>query len=93
MFSIILNVCNEQDTIYKDIHDIEKFILRKVKNSEFIIFQDGSVDNTHKILLKLKKKIKFSYYFKKKRQGVHKALHKSLALSKKKYIFFFRRWK
>ena len=67
---------------------LKKKIINKIKKTELIIFHDGSRDSTHKILLQLKRKLKFRYIYKKKRMGVHLALHKSLILSRGKKIFF-----
>ena len=86
--SIIILVHNEEKSIKKQVEDIKEKIINKIKKTELIIFHDGSRDSTHKILLQLKKKLKFRYIFKKKRMGVHFALHKSLILSRGKKIFF-----
>ena len=86
--TIIILAHNEEKTIKKHVEDIKKKIINKIKKTELIIFHDGSRDSTHKILLKLNKKLKFRYIYKKKRMGVHSALHKSLLLSKGKKIFF-----
>jgi glycosyltransferase involved in cell wall biosynthesis len=88
MISIVLNVFNEEETIEKDVQDIYNIIYKKFKNPEFIIFQDGSSDKTHKILLNLKKKYNFIYKFSDKRLGVDNALDKSLRICTKEYIFF-----
>ena len=85
--TIIILAHNEEKTIKKHVEDIKRKIINKIKKTELIIFHDGSRDLTHKILLKLKRKLKFRYIYKKKRMGVHLALHKSLLLSKRKKIF------
>ena len=86
--TIIILAHNEEKTIKKHVEAIKRKIINKIKNTELIIFHDGSRDSTHEILLKLKRKLKFRYIYKKKRMGVHLALHKSLLLSKGKKIFF-----
>jgi len=86
--TIIILAHNEEKTIKKHVEDIKRKIINKIKKTELIIFHDGSRDSTHKILLKLKRKLKFRYIYKKKRIGVHLALHKSLLLSRGKKIFF-----
>jgi len=86
--TIIILAHNEEKTIKKHVEDIKRKIINKIKNTELIIFHDGSRDSTHEILLKLKRRLKFKYIYKKKRMGVHLALHKSLLLSKGKKIFF-----
>ena len=42
--SIVMLVHNEEKTIEKEIKDINKIIVNKIKNVEFIITQDGSID-------------------------------------------------
>ena len=64
--TIIILAHNEEKTIKKHVEDIKRQIINKIKKTELIIFQDGSRDSTHKILLKLKRKIKFRYIYKKK---------------------------
>jgi len=86
--TIIILAHNEEKTIKKHVEDIKRKIINKIKNTELIIFHDGSRDSTHEILLKLKRRLKFKYIYKKKRMGVHLALHKSLLISKGKKIFF-----
>ena len=55
--TLILLAHNEEKTILDDIKNIHKIILKKIKNTEFIIFQDGSIDKTHKIISSVKKNI------------------------------------
>ena len=74
--TIIILAHNEEKTIKKHVEDIKRKIINKIKKTELIIFHDGSRDSTHKILLQLKRKLKFRYIYKKKRMGVHLALHR-----------------
>ena len=67
--SIIILVHNEEKSIKKQVEDIKKKIINKIKKTELIIFHDGSRDSTHKILLQLKRKLKFRYIYKKKKNG------------------------
>ena len=56
--SIVILVHNEEKSIEKEIQDINIIIIKKFKNAEFIITQDGSIDNSDKILKSFKKKYK-----------------------------------
>ena len=53
--TLILLAHNEERTILADIKNINNNILKKIKNTEFIICQDGSLDKTHKIISSVKK--------------------------------------
>ena len=86
--SIIMLVHNEEKSIKKEIQDIYKIIAKKFKNIEFIVTQDGSDDDSNKILNSLKKKYGIKYYSFKKRLGVHNALLFSLKKATGDYIFF-----
>ena len=55
--SIVILVHNEEKSIAKEIEDINRIIISKIKNVEFIITQDGSIDKSDKIIKSLKKKI------------------------------------
>ena len=48
--SIVILVHNEEKSIEKEIQDINRMIIKKFKNTEFIITQDGSIDKSDKIL-------------------------------------------
>ena len=86
--TLILLAHNEEKTILDDIKNIHKKILNKIKNTEFIICQDGSVDKTHKIISSVKKKYNINYIRSTKRLGVHKALLLTLKKSKGEFVFF-----
>ena len=86
--TLILLAHNEEKTILSDIKNINNNILKKIKNTEFIICQDGSLDKTHKIISSVKKKYKIKYIYSSERLGVHKALFLTLKKSKGKFIFF-----
>ncbi len=79
---------NEEETILSDIKNINRNILKKFRNYEFIICQDGSIDKTHKIILSVKNKYNIKYLYYKKRLGVHNALLLTLKKSKGDFIFF-----
>lgn len=55
--SVILMVYNEEDSIEKDIQNYYHTITKKFSNSELIIAEDGSTDNTREIIKKLSKTI------------------------------------
>ena len=86
--SIIILVKNEEKSIAKEIEDINRIIISKIKNVEFIITQDGSIDKSDKIIKSLKKKFKIKYYSFRKRLGVHNALLFSLKKARGDHIFF-----
>tara|TARA_B100001758_G_C18193659_1_gene495970 strand:- start:23 stop:733 length:711 start_codon:yes stop_codon:yes gene_type:complete len=86
--TLILLAHNEEKTILKDIKNINKNILKKIKSTEFIIRHDGSSDKTHEIISSVKKKYKIKYIYSTYRLGVHKALYLSLKKAKGKFIFF-----
>lgn len=86
--SIILLVHNEEQSIKKEIQDISRIIIKKFKNVEFIITQDGSIDNSDKIIKSFQKKYKIKYYSFKERLGVHNSLLFSLKKARGDHIFF-----
>ncbi|HJN84647.1 MAG TPA: glycosyltransferase family 2 protein [Candidatus Pelagibacter bacterium] len=88
ILTIILLAHNEEKTILDDIKKIHNIILKKIKDTEFIICQDGSIDKTHKIISSIKKKYNINYIHSAKRLGVHKALLLTLKKSKGEFIFF-----
>ena len=86
--TLILLAHNEEKTILNDIVNVHRIILKKIKNVEFIICQDGSADKTHKIISSVKKKYNIKYIHSTKRLGVHKALLLTLKKSRGEFIFF-----
>jgi glycosyltransferase involved in cell wall biosynthesis len=85
--SVILLCYNEEKSIEKDINKIQENIIKKIKNSEIIIVNDNSADQTLNIL----KKIKFNklrILTPKHRLGYRKSLILGLEKSRKKNIFF-----
>ena len=56
--SIVILVHNEEKSIAKEIEDINRIIISKIKNVEFIITQDGSIDKSDKIIKSLKKNLR-----------------------------------
>lgn len=88
--SFILLAHNEEKNIEKDIYSLKKKVLDKLGNSEYelIISEDGSFDNTKKIIKNLKKKINFKYFSSFKRKGVCKAMYDAFKKTTGDYIFF-----
>ena len=60
--SIILLAHNEEKNIGYEIDNIHKNILEKLKNYEFIISEDGSVDKTKDIINEKKKIINLKHF-------------------------------
>lgn len=68
--NVLLLVCNEEKTITSDVSNIYQKIINKIPGSELIISEDGSIDNTKKILLELEHKYKFRLNSEKKKKGL-----------------------
>lgn len=86
--NVLLLVCNEEKTITSDVSNIYQKIINKLPGSELIISEDGSIDNTKKILLELEHKYKFKLNSKKKRKGYKQSFLDAVKLCTKEYIFF-----
>lgn len=88
--SFILLAHNEEKNIEKDIYFLKKKVLDKLKKSkyELIISEDGSTDDTKKIIQNLRKKFNFKYYSSTKRKGVCKAMYDSFKKATGDYVFF-----
>jgi glycosyltransferase involved in cell wall biosynthesis len=82
--SIIIPVFNEEKTIEKIIKKIEKVPLSIKK--EIIIVNDGSFDNTKKILEQLKEKFDFILISHQKNQGKGAAIRTGLSLATGDFI-------
>jgi len=82
--SIIIPVFNEEKTIEEIIKKIEKVPLSIKK--EIIIVNDGSFDNTKKILEQLKKKFDFILISHQKNQGKGAAIRTGLSLTTGDFI-------
>ncbi|MDA8706568.1 glycosyltransferase family 2 protein [Candidatus Pelagibacter sp.] len=86
--AIIIPVYNEEEIIEKVLVDWSKII--SIKKFDIIIINDGSKDNTKKIILKLKQKIKNLILINKINEGHGKALIMGYRYAqKKKYRFIF----
>lgn len=80
LVSVIVPVYNGQDYIENAIKSV---LNQSYKNIEIIVVNDGSTDNTEKILDKYKDKI---IYHKQKNGGVSSALNKGISLMKGEYF-------
>lgn len=65
---------------------IESILTQTHENLEFIIIDDGSYDNTNKIIKFYKSKDQRIKFFKQKNIGLTKSLNKAIKLSKGEYI-------
>ena len=81
--SIIIPVFNEQENIEKLLNSIKK---NKIKNKEIIIVDDGSTDDTPKILKKFGNFIKYVHI---KKSGVARARNVGIRHSSGALILFF----
>ena len=80
--SIIVPVYNAEKYIDRCLHSL---INQTLKDIEIIVIDDGSKDNTNKILQKYKDKIKI---IKQKNSGVATARNKGLEIATGEYIYF-----
>lgn len=80
--SVIVPVYNGEKYIEKCLHSL---INQTLKDIEIIVIDDGSKDNTNKILQKYKDKIKI---IKQKNSGVATARNKGLEIATGEYIYF-----
>jgi glycosyltransferase involved in cell wall biosynthesis len=82
--SVIMSVFNNDNLVKKS---IESILNQSFQNFEFIIIDDGSTDNSKKIIkLFEKKNKKIRFYSFKKNEGLAKRLNFAIKKSKGKYI-------
>ena len=82
--SVLMSVYNNDNTLKKS---IESILNQKFKNFEFLIIDDGSIDNSWEILNKFSKKNKSIKLFKNyKRKGLAFSLNKIISKSKGNYL-------
>lgn len=86
--SLILVVHQEADTIEEVIKDFYEKVISKISNSQFIICEDGSTDNTKEILIKLKKPYHLTLDMHQEKRGYAAAMRNGFKLSKNPIIFF-----
>ena len=82
---ILMPAHNEANSIGSQISKIDKILKKKVRFS-FLICEDGSDDETLKILNKLKRKFKIHIISKKKKQGYSKAVMSGIRKAKGDYL-------
>lgn len=82
--SVIMSVYNHEKTVSRAINSI---LNQSYKNYEFIIIDDGSTDNSKKIITNLAKKNKrIKFYIFKKNKGLPKCLNFGIKKSRGTYI-------
>ena len=86
--SLILLAHNEEANIKNEIENLYNNIASKVKECEVIICEDGSADQTKKIINDLNKVYNFEYLSSDDRKGVSKAMIDGFKKARGEYIFF-----
>lgn len=86
--TIVIPVFNEEGVIKEVINDFYNKVLLKILNSELIIAEDGSTDNTKEILKELSKKVPFTLISSPERKGYTRAFKDALKLANSELIFF-----
>ena len=86
--SLILLAHNEEANIKDEIENLYNNIVSKVKECEVIICEDGSADQTKKIINDLNKVYNFEYLSSDDRKGVSKAMIDGFKKARGEYIFF-----
>lgn len=86
--SLILMVHNEEETISDEIKSYYQKIIKKIPNSELIIAEDGSSDNTRKIIYDMSKKIPLVLLVTSQKRGYAKSLLLALKKAKGQLIFY-----
>jgi len=88
--SIVIPAFNEEANILKSFRVAQKVVSQVYKNYEIIIIDDCSVDNTFRILKKIKINNHHCKIFRnKKNYGLGKTLLKGYNLATKKYVIYF----
>lgn len=86
--SVVMPVYNEQDIIEVVINSVYSNIISKIHESEFMIVNDCSTDNTLSILKKLSKKLDKIKIITTAENGGHgKAIHLGFLNAKKDWVF------
>ena len=88
-FSFILLAHNEELTIKEEIENLYNKIIKNFSDEyEVIICEDGSADNTQKIIQEINKDYSFMHLTSSNRKGVSKAMLDAFSIAKGNYIFF-----
>jgi dolichol-phosphate mannosyltransferase len=85
---ILLPVHNEADNLAQTVDEIHREITSKIENSQILITEDGSTDNTIEVLKQLKEKYPLSYISGKERKKYAKAVFDGLKTSSSEFILF-----
>jgi len=86
--SIVLPVYNEAEIIETVIRDFYEKVIKKYPNSELIVAEDGSTDNTKEILARLEKEMPMKLVMGKERKGYRRGVTDALLLATGDYVFF-----
>lgn len=86
--SLILMVFNEEETIEEEVKNYYQKIVKKIPGSEMIIAEDGSKDQTRKILRRLAKKIPLELSVTPQRRGYASSLRIALQKAKGDCVFY-----
>ena len=85
---ILLPVHNEADNLEKTVKEIYDEIIVKIDNSQILITEDGSSDNTVSILKDLKNKYPLDFITGKERKKYAKAVFDGIKYSNADYLLF-----
>ena len=88
--TVIIPAYNEAGRIEKAVEAVEKYFLDSGHlDNEIIIVDDGSSDNTEKVVLKLKEKYNNIFYFKnKENKGKGYSVKRGMLVATKEYVLF-----
>tara|TARA_B100002051_G_scaffold274846_1_gene317000 strand:- start:878 stop:1597 length:720 start_codon:yes stop_codon:yes gene_type:complete len=85
--SIVTTAYNESKVIERTILSWNKWLKKNKIKSEIIVYDDGSIDNTSKVLKKIKKKTKnFKYIIGKSNKGYGYGMKKAIQNAKGDYV-------
>lgn len=87
MLSLIIPIHNDGDRLIKNWNELYFFLSNNIKDFEIILAEDGSIDDTYKICLQLKreyKNVKISHYKNKLGRGM--AIKRACRICSGKYI-------
>jgi len=82
---ILMPAHNEEKSIKEHIYKINKVLKNRI-NFSYLICEDGSTDNTLKILKQLSKKLKIKILTKKNKQGYSRAVMSGIRVANAEYL-------
>ncbi len=85
---ILLPVHNEADNLEETVKEIYEEIIDKIDDSQILITEDGSTDNTVSVLKELKNKYPLDFISGKERKKYAKAVFDGIKYSDSDYILF-----